>query len=315
MRLFYIDLPGCHHITELMYGIKAVYEMEQTFYPYLTVEFLPHRHEPPGIILLTKHGIFREYYDFKNPKDIEDLRQLIWKHVVQDYNILDIAKDGCLKDFRETNINKVLMGWQASKRAMAIDTCCKIIIDAVTSEVVKNNILHWVYRDSTSDKGMNRKLCKQLRYGECGDNYPPNSATFQRCVDEVTWLCNEGYPHNKRVMETDKLIEKTRNNIYQYLLKNDLKVDKRKFDEIMSAGLFDDLGNRMGNKVANYENVKCALNDIFTEKGYFLNLVEGFNGEQEGHLTGMNIIWILICFLVLVFIMIMCYRSYKNKKY
>lgn len=307
MRLFLVPDNKCQHITEIIPGIFAVSQMEQTFHPYLDIEYLPAReNEPPGIILQTKSGNIRRNYTFKTPKDIEDLRNLIWKHLVKDYNIKDITVNGCLKDFRKYNPNKVVQGWQAMKRLRKNDMCCLIIISRLTSAVLRHNILHEVYRLSTKDE-QTREICKKVRWEECGNNYPPNTPTFQRCVNEVDVLCTLGYPINQLKVKKDAYIKKVQNELYDYLLKNDMKVDKKKFDEIISAGLFDDLGNRMGNKVANYQMINKHLHDIFKQKGYYRDLIEMFYGKpSENNNTDNtdNTTWriiLLICILVGVY--------------
>lgn len=301
MRLFLIDSGPCRYTKDFTPAIFAISQMETEFYPFLYIDYLPYReNETPGIILQTKTATIRKNYTFENKKDIEDLRKLIWYYLLRDYNIKDITKNGCLKDFREYRPNHVVQGWQARKRLAAKDTCCKIVLDELTSEVLKNNILHEVYKLSNKDK-QDRNICKKVRFEECGNNYPPNSATFSRCVDEVNWLCNRVYP-NKAVDKMDELVKRVRTNLYNYLNKNNLKVNKQKFDEIIDAGLFVDLGNRMGNKVANDANVRASLNNIFTEKKYYLGLIEGFE-------TGNNNLNMIIIFIILLGLIYMLYSK------
>jgi len=305
MHLFYIAEGSCQHITEIMPGIKTIYQMEAEFHPYLQIEFLPQRDEThEGIILQTKTTTIRRDYNFKDKKAIDDLRNLIWHHLKRENNIKNVQNEN---DFRENRPNHVTQGWQARKRLANKDVCCKLVLDALTLEVIKNNILHEVYKLSPIDK-QDRKTCMQVRGGECGDNYPPNTATYKRCVDETTWLCKNGYPINKRVEAMNQLVKNVRLNLYKYLDENNLKVNKRKFDEIIDAGLFDDLGNRMGNKVANDKNVRASLDQIFTEKDYYLGLIEGFDGEyKEEQLSGYSGIftWNRITGLILILVVLL----------
>ena len=169
-----------------------------------------------------------------------------------------------------------------------------------------NLVLHEVYKLKGGDI-KDKETCKKVRFSECGDNYPQSSPTFQRCVDEVEWLCDHGYPNNEKVNKMNSLVGKVRKDIYDYLDKNDMKVDKKKFDEIITAGLFADLGNRMGNKVANDPHVRESVNDIFTEKDYYLYLIEDFNTEPKSKYQ----IWFGL--LILLIVIIMIYLAYCNR--
>ena len=76
------------------------------------------------------------------------------------------------------------------------------------------------------------------------------------------------------------------------------------FDEIIDAGLFADLGNRMGNKVANYKNVRSTLDSLMDEKGYYLSLIEDFSesDKKEKHKSNYNLYIFLIVFIVAVYV-------------
>lgn len=277
LRLYHIDGKGCRFVNDIMPGINAVYTMEQEFFPYLDIEFLPHSEfENSGIILQANDELIRRNYTFHDKKELGELRDLIWKYLLKYRKIKDITKNGCLKDFREYNPNRVIQGWRNAKRLAKDDNCCAIILNKLTDEIMARKILHEVYTLSSNDE-MDKDTCKKVRFGECGDNYPRGTAQFDRCTREVNWLCNNGYP-NKVVKKMDKIVTDVRKKIYDDLKRNNLIVNKQKFDNIIDAGLFADLGNRMGNKVANYKNVNKTLNDIFTEKQYYLGLVEGFDG-------------------------------------
>ncbi|ARF11511.1 hypothetical protein Klosneuvirus_1_368 [Klosneuvirus KNV1] len=290
-----------------MPGIKIAYEMEAIFTPYLTVEFLPRDENElhSGIILLTKSGKIKKNYDFKDPKTKQDLENLIWYHLGQDYNIKEV-NEGHENDTREYTDNKVIQGWAEKRRVSSQDICCKKILDAVTNSIMDNLVLHEVYKLKGGDI-KDKETCKKVRFSECGDNYPQSSPTFQRCVDEVEWLCDHGYPNNEKVNKMNSLVGKVRKDIYDYLDKNDMKVDKKKFDEIITAGLFADLGNRMGNKVANDPHVRESVNDIFTEKDYYLYLIEDFNTEPKSKYQ----IWFGL--LILLIVIIMIYLAYCNR--
>jgi hypothetical protein len=301
MRLLHIA-QGCESMIDIWPSIKAVYQMEAEFSPYLTIEFLPYREgQIPGIILQTKDGDIRKNYTFKNKTDIKELRDLIWKYIVPEKHIKDITKNGCLTDFKEYGTSNVIQGWKAKKRALDKEKCCQLVLDSLVKDVVGNNILHEVYRLSPIDR-QDKNICKKVRFEACGNNFPKGSAVFKRCVQETEWLCNHGYP-NVTVNKMNDFVNKVRKNLWRYLRDNDLRVNKRKFDEIISAGLFDDLGNRMGNKVADDKNVRASLDQIFTEKDYYLGLIEGFDDEDNdfrGAFYEMGITLIVIMFLLYI---------------
>lgn len=307
MRLFHFATSNCQSIIDIIPGISLVYEMESKFSPYLVVEFLPRDENETrsGVILLTKSGPITRYYDFKDPKTRDDLENFVWNHIAQTYNIKEVDV-GHENDTREYKDNIVIQGWQEKKRISARDICCKKILDAVTHSIMDNLVLHEIYKlkgGSIKDK----ETCKKVRWTECGNNYPESSPTFQRCVDEVEWLCNNGYPVNEQVDKMNQLVDKVRKDIYNYLVNNDMKVDKRKFDEIIDAGFFADLGNRMGNKVANDPHTRASINDIFTEKDYYLYLLEGFEEKPQHNYEKWFGLFILIVIIGLI------YMAYRNR--
>ena len=307
MRLFYIGSGVCQHITEIMPGVKAVYQMEQEFAPYLFIEFLPFREkEQEGIILQTKNETIRKNYTFKDKKDIDDLRNLIWHYLRKERHIKNTENEN---DFRQLNPNHVTQGWQAKKKLSKEDMCCKIISDALVSEKTKTNILHEVYRLNTKGRE-DKNLCKKLRWGDCGDNFPPNTPTFKRCIDEVNWLCNKGYGPDSPRNKMNELVKKVRTNLYKYLSENGTFVDKAKFDEIIDAGMFTDLGNRMNNDYANIPNVKVNIDKILNERGFYLHVKEGFNDNGNHTLSNFFPIWnkvtgFLLILLVLLFVYVL----------
>lgn len=283
MRLFFIEPGGCKHITEVIPGIFAVAQMEQEFAPYIKLNYLPYRDDAKGgIILQTKNETIKRDYTFHNKTDIEDLRNLIWYYLKKDYDVKDLAApQGCLKDFREYKpVNSVVQGFNEKKKALAKDVCCKVVLDTITPAIIQHNILHEVYKLSNVDI-QDRKICEQVRGGECVDNYPPNTDTYRRCMAEVQWLCQNGYPVNKTVNRMNQIVKDIRKKLYNELKNNNLKVNKKLFDQIIDAGLFQDLGNRMGNKVANDKNVRASIDQIFTEKDYYLGLIEGFDDNSS----------------------------------
>jgi len=308
MRLFLIDKPKCRHISEIVKGVSAVYQLEQEFYPYLLVDFLPNKNnEPGGVIIQVGKEIIKKNYTFEIPNDLINLRKLLWKLLHKYHNPIDITdKNGCLKDFRKTSTNKIIQGWQAKKKTMREDVCCKIIKNVIANDFTNFMIKHWYYRDPTTNK-IDNNTCKKIRWQECGNNYPPNSMTFKRCVDEVEWLCNKGYDKNNKnkiIDEKNKMIANIHKKIYDYLDKNNLKVNKQIFDSIINAGLFDNVGNRMGNKSINFYNISNTLDKIMHEKQNYLKIIESFNNKSNYQLI-INYVTILCIIMTIIFLIIL----------
>ena len=46
-------------------------------------------------------------------------------------------------------------------------------------------------------------------------------------------------------------------------------------------GLFDDLGNRAGNKSTNLMNIRNNVDQLMFEKDYYSQLIENFDGEEQ----------------------------------
>lgn len=299
MRLFFIDKPECRHISEIVKGVSVIYQMEEEFYPYLVVDFLPNKTgKPGGVIIQAGQEIIRKNYTFENPKDEKELRSLLWKLVRKYHNPKDITetKNGktCIKDFRKTETNNVIQGWQAKKRNMRNGVCCRVVSDTISKDLTDFFIKHWAYRDPTTPK-LNRKTCKKIRFEECGNNYPPGTHDFDRCVKEVNWLCDRGYSgglNRKKAM--DEFVKKTKVKLYKELDKNNLRVNKRLFDELITAGLFEHVGNRMGNRAINNDNVQDTLNRTLWEKQHYLNTIEDFGPitylDQE-YMPTFNRLW------------------------
>ncbi len=130
---------------------------------------------------------------------------------------------------------------------------------------------------------------------------------------EVNWVCDNGYP-NVKVNKMNNMIKDIKTKIYHDLAKNGLMVDKKKFDDIIDAGLFQDLGNRMGNKVANYSEIRVQLDDIFSENDYYLSLLEDFNGHvrSDTNINTKNDTAIWTCLVLVVIITLLCFLARKN---
>ena len=318
MRLFLISKPGCHHITELMNGIKAVYQLEMELNPYLLVEFLPNKNnDPGGVIIQAGDEIIRRNYTFDDPNDIKELRKLLWKYLRKLHDPVDITnKNGNIINFKKTQTNKVIQGWQNKKKLMKKDICCKIVRDMVAYHIYKSNsnktpfkqqlIKHPVYRYDNRDL-QDKRLCKQNRFRDCGDNYPPGSILFKRCIDEANFLCNKGYPRNTVRETTENYREQLKKYILKYLKDNDMKVNKQMLDLILSAGFFERVKGRAGNRAHDYNDlIKTVDKSLVDDFDYYANFIESFKNE---HIDNSNNIFINIL-LVLSFIIAFLYVIY-----
>jgi hypothetical protein len=238
-----------------MPGIKAVYQLEQEFDPYLTVDFIPNRENPPGVLLIAGNEVIRRNYTFDDPNDIIEMRKLIWKYLKKYHRINNIEEDNrgplCIKDFKKTETNRVIQGWANKKRNLQKGVCCKGELHAKnnnkTPEFVSHFIKHPLYRYDGRDM-QNKRLCLKNRYAECGNNFPPNTMQHKRCTDEVRWLCENGYPRNIRTEIVENYAKKTRDDLLKKLKENKTLVDRRAFDNLKFAGLFERPVNRAGNK-------------------------------------------------------------------
>jgi hypothetical protein len=96
------------------------------------------------------------------------------------------------------------------------------------------------------------KMGKNIGFCEACSKYYPD---FKRCMDEVNYVCNTGYPptntkkgrcptfeekqeYNPYTRITNKIVNDTRKQIYKDLIKDNLNVDKRDLDNIFTAGLY-----------------------------------------------------------------------------
>ena len=296
MKLFLIDKPGCHHMSELIPGISAVYQLEQEFHPYLIVDFIPNRKYPPGIILVAGNEKIRKNYTFDDPNDIVEVRKLIWKYINKYHKPTNIADDnGCIKDFRKTQTNRVIQGWKNKWKSAKEEPWCTV----VKNMAVKHFIKHELYRLKNVDE-QDMNICKKVRADECINNYARNTPSFRRCIDEVNYLCNHGYPENKKANIVLEYRETLKNQILQYLKKNNMKVNKKVLDVILSNGFFELVQNRAGNKATEYNNVIHVINDIDNEYNYFSRLIEGYNEDNDPYILVLPIIVIIVIALYFV---------------
>lgn len=315
IRLFHIDSGSYKTIMDITRGVFAVSQIEQEFAPYIALNYLPFRPGAEGgIILVTDKHTIRKKYDFSEESvksDIEDMRKIIWTILNNEANIKNIADEhGCLINMKGYTTFKVIDSWKQKLEQLKHNKCCKFIVDNIASSVVRFNILHDMYRLSHKDE-QTREICKKVRGEECSNNFPPRSANFAVCISEVEQLCNAGYPVNGLARSQEELIQQVRNDLMEKLRKANYKVDKRLFDEIITAGLFSNLGERLRNDGVNLDKVKGALDDMFMENGDYQKMInyaqierfEGFEGQNYDYT------WLIV---LIVIIIMLAYAYYKK---
>lgn len=230
IRLFYTSKHGCHNIQEITKAVMAVYQLQEEFYPYLTVNFLPNKNnQKGGVVLQTPEKIIKRYYHFDNKYDIINLRKIIWDLINNKKNIKDITKN---KYTNETMKFNIIQGWQNKKKKLTDNLCCKVIKQDTNNEL-NNKIKHEIYK--LADNEFTKKSCKEVRYKECADNYPINSQLYKLCKSEVNWLCNNGYPINKVKEFNNKIINDSRNELVKKI-QNNKYIDKKIYDDLIFAG-------------------------------------------------------------------------------
>lgn len=314
MRLFHISDPKCQHITELMPAIKIIYQMEQEFAPYLTVEFIPNGRDPsqkPGIILIAGNERIRKYYTFKKKEDTVSLRKLLWKYLRKYHNVKDITrKDSiCIKDFNKHGNAKVIQGWQNKKSHSGINdknvnptTCCKIIPNRVGMNEFEKSMLHEEYRLDNRDI-QNKNICKKVRHDRCWKDFAYNTPQYIRCIDENNWICENGYPINNdrykinnKVNKIDKVLLGERNDIKNDVIRrleeNNGKADRKLVDDIYLGGLFPNKNQFCTNEGVNLSDMnKCKI-----------KINEGFSTVDGNKQQFLIIILFIIALLLFKFI-------------
>lgn len=292
MRLLHFNGKICKHMVEIMPGVKATYQMEQEFHPYLDIEFLTyaqHDEQNSGIILQTKNGNVKRYYDFKNNTDIQDLRDLIWEYLLKEKDIVEVDETEQNND-RKVKPNRVIQGWSNIVKEHQ-DHVYPNIKPPTVSLPKESNLrsLKPVFRLNPNDK-QTKTTCKLSRYQECTDNYQRKSAEFDRCIAEVNWVCENGYPNNK-LNKHNAYANNIWANIHDDLVQSGGYVNKQQFDNIIDAGLFYDTGLRSGNKVANYRK---------------LNQIENFGNDSINY---KSLLWVII---IIAIISGLAYMKGKN---
>lgn len=280
MRLLHFDGKTCKHTTDIMPGVKAVYQMEQEFSPYLDIAFMSNdEHEElySGIVLQTKNGIFKKYYNFMDKADIEELRELIWKYLLKEVDIKDITVGGCLKDFRKTDTFRVGRTWRDAVKEHKRHIYPNIKFQKSCNGMPDMD--HDVYRLNSNDK-FTKDKCRLMRMKECYDNYLDGTYTFDICKTEVDWLCNHADVDMSKV-------QKERARVGEVLKKNNMFVSKKEFDDAIDVGFFYSDGRRAGNFESDY---KRGMDD----DEYYQSLVEDFDGIHWTQYLGLIMVVVVV---------------------
>lgn len=303
MRLFYIQSRGCKHISDRMPAIKAIYQLEAEFEPYLVVDFLPNPDDkhPGGIILQAGKDVIERDYTFNNPNDIVELRKIIWDLVRKHHNPPDITYSKCMKDFHWYPTFKVTQGWAARRRQQKGNTCCKDEgLYWRTPDLASQRVKHDVYKVITKDE-QTKEDCLKLRSCECKDNYPSNSDSYKRCIDEVTLLCNSTYPKNPAADKVQQERDTIRKYLLDYLKKNRYRADKKHFDLLVMSGLLEHPDTRLGNKHSPYSPnspVDHAIKLSDTREDKYRKMIEGFSEHKKSCTLLLVLALIIICIVV-----------------
>lgn len=295
MKLFSIDKPDCNHIIDIMPSIKAIYQLEVEFQPYLQIEFIPNNGEKKaGIVLRVNNELIYRPYTFDDPMDMMHTRRLIWHYLQKNNHISNLVRqdqDGYIKDFRNTQTNKVIMGWsnklcdfKQNNKEIKYDPLIRSPLfngtHFTSSDIQEHDIKHWVYKDNTKNLH-NVNACKKIRLGECADNHVIGSHQYQMCADKVNWVCKRTYPINKLSNETIKYRESVKKFILDQLKKSGGKVNKSLLDTILFSGLF--------------ENPQ-KLGTTYDAINYDKNVIEGFGKK----INLINIIVVIIIIIALL---------------
>lgn len=229
MKLFSIDKPNCNHIIELMPSIKAIYQLEVEFQPFLQIEFIPNNGNMKyGIVLRTYNELIYRPYTFDDPMDMIHMRRLIWYYLKKNNLISNLVREdqnGHIRNFKQTQTNKVIMGWnnklrdfKKNKMEIKYDPLIRSPLFNGThfnsNDTKAREIKHWSYKNNIENVH-NNNTCKKIRLRECSDNHPIRTHQYQICNDRVQWACNEAYPINdllggKRENHQSSMVKQTR---------------------------------------------------------------------------------------------------------
>lgn len=300
MRLYYTEPPRCHAVIDIIDRIKIMYQMEAEFSPYLVVDFLPNldgRNE--NIIIITKNNE-KIKKELSKTTSVDEIREFIWTIFKKEYDVTDLNFDTNF-DWKPTF--KVSFDYKDQLHGLYKENkrCYDIIGDKL-AEKIKNtdhSHLHEVFRLGTKDE-QTLHTCKLNRLKECADNYAPGSKVYNVCKDEVITLCNNGYPKNKTVEMSNKIVQEYRDEIYEELKKNGMYVNKQLFDKLISAGLLQDIGEKL-QQTNNIVDIKGVVNKTLSDGKYQYQMLEHYDFHNTMDVTTICMIFIVMVILVIIY--------------
>lgn len=256
IKLYHIDSGEVRHMYDIVQSVKIIYQMEAEFAPYLHVIFIPRAEgQREGIILQTNTEIIRKNYTFKDKNEINELRNLILTHLLKEHP--NITTDDC--QMAKVNFN-VIEGWQNKKRMLKSFNCCKIIPTQPKLQEHAYKLRANDLRLYGGEMKQDKQTCNLIRKQICDQSYPVNSYQHDYCLWEANNNCNLEYDTDLND-NVNNYINDTQKLLYEQLRKNNGKVDKKLFDDIIMAGMFDNLHIHNGN---NRECFSESNNNIYS---------------------------------------------------
>lgn len=273
MYLYHISGNGCEHMKSLIQSIKAVYQLKEEFHPYVQVRFLPYREdEKTGVIVKSRNFLIRKDYTFHDPQDIVNLRGIIWDQLKKEGKIHD---DVWLANGQ--NLNKVTNSWRMALRNHFKNMPDQIILPSVTSEIVRSNILHEVYRLNTVDY-INLYDCYKLVKSECYDHFPTGTFIHKKCLQKGHERCSCMFKYNAII----KKIQKMKDDICQRLEDENIPCSKKKLEIILGIPILRRLSHLVGKAESkhDYDAIYKYLNSVLMKEAN--NVKDGKKNGTDG---------------------------------
>jgi hypothetical protein len=219
-------------------------------------------------------------------------------------NLRDISNNGCLENNQSYPLAntrfKVIDSWSKKLKQLENNKCCKLIegsvIDAPLDKSIQNDFLRLSHKDEQT-----REICMKVRGQDCRDNF--RGELLNRCLLETDKLCKIGYPENKLVGKQVDLVTKVRADLLEKVKKNNNLVSRQLFDELVTAGMLSNVGERLRNANTNINLVKGVFTDRFEEKGLVRQMINPRRIERfEGINNNNSNYWLILIILIVVLI-------------